>query len=322
MKNVIQRIVVSTALVLTFSSPVMAQDMGDRVSRMERDLETLNRAVYRGEKPPASLEPLADNSRAGLEVRLSQIEREMRQLTGTLEQQQHQVRMMSDKLDRYIADSEIRFGELQGGRTGGLITGPKNLQSSVTSQNRPVGRVPSGIQGRALPPAQLHQASPSDNHQVTETLGVLTRPTGAAVSNASGGSSAHNSTASASGVYEFAFGLIREGNYDKARDAFSRFLKDFPKHNLASNANYWLGETYYVQGGYQKAAQIFAKGYQENPTGAKAADNLLKLSLALEGMGKREDACITLQTLNKEFSGSSSPVVVRAQQELKNLSCG
>ena len=97
--------------------------------------------------------------------------------------------------------------------------------------------------------------------------------------------------------------------------------KDFPNHALASNANYWLGETHYVRGNYPRAAQIFAKGYQENPKGSKAADNLLKLSLSLEGMGKKEDACITLRQLEKEFTADESPIIIRARQELDNLGC-
>ena len=50
---------------------------------------------------------------------------------------------------------------------------------------------------------------------------------------------------------------------------------------LASNAYYWLGETFYVQKNFQKAAISFAKGYQKFPKGNKAIDQLFKLALTL-----------------------------------------
>lgn len=281
-----------------------AQDYNARIDRMERELETLNRAVYRGEQPtvqPAMVQNVAMNSNeaASLEIRLQQMELEIRNLTGTMEQQQHQIRMMQSKLDRFMSDTELRFQDTSPAQPS-MITGPKTLtgpQANTTlsqPQNTQVlGTLP------AQPTVGQPQALPTSAQASTNNV----------------------SSASPAGVYEYAFGLIREGQYETAQKEFTQFLADFPNHKLSSNANYWLGETYYVKGNYERAAQIFAKGYQESPKGSKAADNLLKLSLSLEGMGKRQDACITLKQLEKEFADTSSPILVRARQELSGLGC-
>ena len=69
------------------------------------------------------------------------------------------------------------------------------------------------------------------------------------------------------------------------------FIQRYPNDSLAGNAQYWLGETYYVRKDYNNAAAVFAEGYQKYPKGGKAADNLLKLGMALGQLGQKTDAC-------------------------------
>ena len=61
--------------------------------------------------------------------------------------------------------------------------------------------------------------------------------------------------------YDDAYKLLREGNHIAAEKAFLKFIENNPKHDLAGNANYWLGETYYARGQYEQAAPIFAEGF-------------------------------------------------------------
>ena len=48
--------------------------------------------------------------------------------------------------------------------------------------------------------------------------------------------------------YEAAYGLLLQQEYGAAQQAFADFVGKFSKHPLAGNAQYWLGETYYVRG--------------------------------------------------------------------------
>ncbi len=94
-----------------------------------------------------------------------------------------------------------------------------------------------------------------------------------------------------------------------------------PEHRLASNATYWLGETYYVRNQYDDAARVFAQSYQKYPGGSKTPDSLLKLALSLSGLGKKQEACIALAQLKTEFPGGSSAVLQRADKEMTDLGC-
>jgi tol-pal system protein YbgF len=126
---------------------------------------------------------------------------------------------------------------------------------------------------------------------------------------------------SAAALYDNAYALLKNKNYDRAQEEFDKFMAEYPTHGLAGNAKYWLGETYYVRGKYDVAARLFAEGYQQYPDGSKTADNLLKLGMALGALGKKEDACIALAQLDKETGANLASVQRRAEQEKTRLGC-
>ena len=106
--------------------------------------------------------------------------------------------------------------------------------------------------------------------------------------------------------YEYAVSLmLKQQNFSRAEKALMAFLEKHPQDDLASNAQYWLGETYYVRKNYQDAAFAFAEGYQRYPKSRKAPDNLLKLGMSLSRMNKREEACTAFSRFFVEVSESN-----------------
>jgi tol-pal system protein YbgF len=74
--------------------------------------------------------------------------------------------------------------------------------------------------------------------------------------------------------------LLRKRNVPMAQVLFSDFIKEFPNHELADNAMYWLGECSYTTGHYEQAAKIFKTLVQTYPKGQKVPDALLKTGYA------------------------------------------
>ena len=60
---------------------------------------------------------------------------------------------------------------------------------------------------------------------------------------------------------------------------FLDFIAKYPKHPLANNAQYWIGEAYYVQRDYRQAALEFRRVLDSDPRGTKVPDALLKEGL-------------------------------------------
>ncbi|MBL8630153.1 MAG: tol-pal system protein YbgF [Rhodospirillaceae bacterium] len=121
--------------------------------------------------------------------------------------------------------------------------------------------------------------------------------------------------------YDFAFDFLKRQDYPNAETTFREFLKKYPKDPLAGNAQYWLGETHYVRGDYQKAAVEFMNGYQNYPKSNKAPDNLLKLGMALANIGQTQGACTALGRLNKEYPDAGDQIRRSVQQERTKLKC-
>ncbi len=121
--------------------------------------------------------------------------------------------------------------------------------------------------------------------------------------------------------YDYAFDFLKRQDYTRAETAFREFLKRSPKDPLAGNAQYWLGETHYVRGDYQKAAVEFLNGYQNYPKSNKAPDNLLKLGMAMANIGQTQGACTALGRLTKEYADAGDQIRRSAQQERQKLKC-
>ena len=121
--------------------------------------------------------------------------------------------------------------------------------------------------------------------------------------------------------YQYAFGLLQQANYDEAEKALRAFVAQHPTDFLAGNAQYWLGETYYVRGRYDDAALTFAEGYQKYPDNSKAPDDLLKLGMSLGQTGKKSEACVAFAELGKKFPGAPDNVLARVKDEKHRYGC-
>lgn len=122
-------------------------------------------------------------------------------------------------------------------------------------------------------------------------------------------------------LYETAYGYLLQRDYGAAQVAFDDFLKKFPGDSLAGNAQYWLGESFFVRGQYKAAASAFLKGYQTYGRSQKAPDSLLKLAMSLDRLGQKDAACASYSELNSKFPNAPQNVKARAQSERQRAGC-
>ena len=297
-------------ILFTLSHVAYAQSSRDtfsRLDRIENELQTLNRAVYRGERappPPPSSVSTYDNSRvttggrayADLEVRLQQLETDLRQMRGLVEQQGNKIRQLEAESKRAQSDIEVRLNDLE--------RNVMSVEASPHSDSKP---------------AQAGSAvSPSDSLAETSDISKSLQSSPGSTLNAK---SLAVKDDKAAAVYENAFSMLKNEQYEKAGQEFRSFLELYSDHVLSGNAKYWLGETYYVRGEYEQAARIFAEAFQVYPDSAKAPDNLLKLGLSLASLGSKDDACVALQELYKKYGDTPTPVIRRTEQEMARLGC-
>lgn len=125
----------------------------------------------------------------------------------------------------------------------------------------------------------------------------------------------------AQALYQQGYGALLQKDYAGAEGAFRQLLDAYPKDPLAGDAQYWIGETYYVRGQYKNAADAFLKGYKTYKSGQKAPDTLLKLGMALAALGQKDAACSTFTELKAKYPGAPDHIVDEAKAERKKAGC-
>ena len=290
------------ALTLAPALPAHAQDdIQSRLRRLETDMQGLTRDFYRGggrpagggagAAPPASLA-------ADFELRLTQIQIQIEQLTSRIEETGHQTSLLQDRLEKLSADVDQRLLRLE--EKAGLSA----ISGSVAAGNEAAAAIdrppPAGNPTVLPPPAPVAAtAAPPAPPQESGSL-----PSG-----------------SVNEQYNYALGLLRQSDYAGAGRAFAAFVKAHPKEPLAGNAQYWLGESYYVSGKYKEAAVAFAEGFQKYPKSDNAKDNLLKLAITLGELGQTADACTALKQLTADYPDIPPTTKQRVTQERSKLKC-
>ena len=122
-------------------------------------------------------------------------------------------------------------------------------------------------------------------------------------------------------LYENALNDLKANKLNDAEKKFSQFLGSFADDKLAGNAQYWLGEVYYKQQNFAKAAVAFKDGYSKYPDGSKGPDCLLKLGLTMKALDKKTEACTAFVNLPKVFDNVNSEIANRAKKEAEALAC-
>lgn len=136
-------------LMLTGPSPVFAQDsssVSQQLQRLRRDITDLQRTVFAGAKPPADSVAAAQapseetaQATARLQLRIQALEREIRTLTGRIEETGFQLNTISNRLDKLVSDVDFRLQALERGTPGqgqpgvaqqGAVSPSANVQTS------------------------------------------------------------------------------------------------------------------------------------------------------------------------------------------------
>jgi len=122
-------------------------------------------------------------------------------------------------------------------------------------------------------------------------------------------------------LYQQGYGALLQKDYAGAEGAFRGLVRAYPDDPLAGNAQYWIGETYYVRGQYKNAADAFLKGYKKYKSSEKAPDTLLRLGMALAELGQKDAACSALNELRTKYPEAPEHIREDASAQRKHFGC-
>jgi len=114
-------------------------------------------------------------------------------------------------------------------------------------------------------------------------------------------------------LYAAAYELFKEAKYDKSREAFENFLKQYPNTEFSDNAQFWVGECYYFEKKYEKAIVEYEKVTKNFPEGNKVPYALLKQGLSFLKLGDKASGKLLLQQVTKDYPNTSQARIARAK---------
>ena len=290
-------------------------------------------------------------------VRLSQLEDQMRQLSGKIEELEFQNRQLRDQLKRFQEDTEYRFQE--GGKGSGQAGMPRApLAPAVPPRQIAMGAPaappaggargdvfdpradpsapgaprPLGSPESPAPPPRRIAAVPGSIMEEPDVprpgpgrpldIGGAGAPTPLpAPPRPSPSSIASTGTGSVKADYDNAYTFIQQRQYEQAEMGFRSFLQSHPRSKLVSEATYWLGESYLQRARYRDAAEQFLKITTSYGSTPKGPDGMFKLGLALRGLGANDQACATFAEVSRKYPSARAALLKQVQREQQRAKC-
>ncbi|MDD2540148.1 MAG: tol-pal system protein YbgF [Desulfuromonadaceae bacterium] len=97
---------------------------------------------------------------------------------------------------------------------------------------------------------------------------------------------------------------LKAGDVVTAREQFTKFLDQNPKNELAANAYYWIGETYYTEKNYDSAILSYQEVIKNYPGKDKVVAAMLKQAMAFNAIKDTKSARFVLKKLIEGFPKS------------------
>jgi len=290
MLNLLLKYTITNLLVVIvcfFSSALYAENLENvlqTLQRIEKDLNDLQKEVYRNNNGEFSPTPIDDNSFAVLDIRIRDIENQISDLTAYVEDYVFQIEELNDKIN------DLLLNQSQNILSSESSVDSENLSNDefIDNENQSLGTI--SVEG--------NDQSTINNESLIEDILPNISP---------------------EEQYQFAFDLLRSQKLVEAKIALEEFINKNQDHSLAGSANYWIGEIIYLNGNYKEAALTFAEAYQKYPESLKVPDILLRLSKSLSKIDKIDQACITLEELINNYPDSK--LLTKAKTESKSLDC-
>jgi tol-pal system protein YbgF len=141
--------------------------------------------------------------------------------------------------------------------------------------------------------------------QTAEPLGTPQQPADASKPEGSSKDIQDESPAdSMSASYDAAYQLFKDKKYKEARTKFEAFLKEYPKSDLAANAQFWIAESYYAEKDFESAILSYETLIKKYPGSSKLSGGMLKQGFAFIEIGDMKTGRIILNKLTEKYPGS------------------
>jgi len=216
------------------------------------------------------------NVTANLVIQVQELQDEVRILRGRLEEQERELNNLKQRqrdqyldLDQRISDQRNSI-PVSGPQTGSPEAGPV---TAAPAEELPEVRAPMETASETVPIAPPQAQSQR----------------------------AAATAADEKAAYDKAFQALKELRYADAAGGFEDFVEKYPNSEYADNAQYWLGESYYVTRNYDIALNAFQRLMDRFPDSPKVPDALLKVGYTYYELKQWDNALAALKQVQANY---------------------
>lgn len=227
-------------------------------------------------------------------VRISQLEREIQELTGRIEELQFE-----------LDQSNARLNAVSATLAGETPVGGASPFRPLDNNGGPADLIPGGS-----------PAVPAGSDPIADQIA---KDTGQADSSAV--PSDVELPLDPNAAFDYASAFLLQGDYQRAKGAFQLYVDAFPNHARTADAQFRLGEIHLALGENAAAADVFIAHIRKYPNDPRAAEAYLKLGTAFARLERPSEACTVFKTMKKKFPSAGQAVVQRANLEMARIDC-
>ena len=229
--------------------------------------------------------------KADLLLRIENLQSEIRTLSTGIEEYKEFSKRPSKELDRVKGDME--------GRLRILEEREKNLEEKNKAQEGKIKELEDRLKGlevKTSGPAtkQTESEKPISKEALAELKGVST---------------------GMGDLYKDAYETFHKGDLEGARRKLEAFLKQYPNTELSDNAQFWIGETYYLKKDFERAILEYEKAIVKYPEGDKIPAALFKQALAFFELGDKTNARNLLKRVIEKYPHSDQAEMAKKKLE-------
>ena len=292
-------------LILFFSSYVFSNEseltISQQLERLQREVSDLSKEVFSNpsNQPNGSGNDFVKNLSA-IDLRIYDIENDLKNLTSNLEELYFQLDDIFNKLKNF----ELAINNLQS-------VPLNNIEVNIDKVSEESSKLKSNAISEIETENTLGTLNISKNTNETNEEVVF--------DDQEVNSNKKEEVLSPEDQFQVAFDNIRNKKWQDAKISFEQFIADNPDNQLSGSAHYWLGELYILEKNYREAALIFAEGFQKFPDSIKAAEMLFKLSQSLYQVEKTTEACKTMEKLIIDFP--KNKIIPQTKKQIVEYNC-
>jgi tol-pal system protein YbgF len=250
------------------------QILDREINRLQSEINNLQRENSSNKDQISELKAENQRLKADLSLQLENLQSETRALSTSIEEYKELLKKPSKEVERIREETEGRLKILEERR--------KNQEEKIKEIENRLKESSGSTTGAILKP--MEPEKPASAKEISAELKGVSAGMG--------------------DLYKDAYETLHKGDLEGARRKFEAFLKQYPNTELSDNAQFWIGETYYLKKDYERAILEYEKAIVKYPEGDKIPAALFKQALSFLELGDKTNAKNLLKRVIEKYPQS------------------